>query len=289
LISGSGTNTDALIAELNPMQQSAVLRTEGPVLILAGAGSGKTRVLTHRIVHLIRNHGVPPSEILAFTFTNKAAGEMKERVARLLGRAAPGMWIGTFHSTCVRVLRASGKHRGLDAGFTIYDSDDQESLVKSVLNALNLGDQELRPRAVLSKISAVKNRMITPERYAREASTYYEELVAKVFAAYQKALRRANALDFDDLISETVWLLAENDAVRDAYARRFRYVHVDEYQDTNGSQYELIRHLSSVHKNLCVVGDDDQSIYGWRGADIENILSFEKTFPDALVVRLEQK
>ncbi len=270
------------------MQRSAVEQVQGPVLIFAGAGSGKTRVLTHRIVHLIQNHGVAPHEILAFTFTNKAAGEMKERVAHLLGRTAPGMWIGTFHSTCVRILRAQGKHRGLEPGFSIYDSDDQEALIKRVFLELNLGDQELRPRAVLSKISAVKNRMITPERYAQEAGTFYEEMVAKVFAAYQKSLRRSNALDFDDLISETVWLLAENEAVREGYARRFRFVHVDEYQDTNGSQYELIRHLSSVHRNLCVVGDDDQSIYGWRGADIENILSFERTFPDAFVVRLEQ-
>ncbi|HEX7880468.1 MAG TPA: UvrD-helicase domain-containing protein, partial [Candidatus Eisenbacteria bacterium] len=273
---------------LNPVQREAVTHTEGPVLILAGAGSGKTRVLTHRIAWLVRRLGVHPSEVLAFTFTNKAAGEMKERVAHLLGTPIGSMWIGTFHSTCVRLLRASGSHRGLDRNFVIYDSDDQETLVRRLLADQSLGDKEFRPRAVLSKISNIKNRLITPEAYRGMTTTYHEELIAKIYAEYQKALKKAHALDFDDLIGESVALLAENEAVREQYARRFKYVHVDEYQDTNGPQYELIRHLASVHRNLCVVGDDDQSIYGWRGADIANILSFEKTYPDAFVVRLEQ-
>jgi DNA helicase-2/ATP-dependent DNA helicase PcrA len=289
LISGSGTNTEALLLDtLNPVQREAVLKTDGPVLILAGAGSGKTRVLTHRIAWIVRGLGASPGDILAFTFTNKAAGEMKERVAHLLGGGVPSMWIGTFHSTCVRILRASGSHRGLDRNFVIYDSDDQETLVRRLLTEQNLGDKEFRPRAVLSKISNIKNRLLSPEEYRKMAGTYHEELVAKIYAAYHAALKKAHALDFDDLIGETVLLLAENERVRASYAERFRYVHVDEYQDTNGPQYELIRHLASAHRNLCVVGDDDQSIYGWRGADIGNILSFEKTYPDAWVVRLEQ-
>jgi len=289
LISDSGTNTEAeLLDTLNPVQREAVVHTEGPVLILAGAGSGKTRVLTHRIAWLIRSLGVSPHEVLAFTFTNKAAASMRERLGRLLGGPISSMWIGTFHATCVRILRASGSARGLDRNFVIYDSDDQETLMRRILADLSLGDKEFRPRAILSKISNIKNRLITPEAYRKVTQTYHEELVAKIYDQYQKALKKAQALDFDDLIGETVCLLAESEAVREQYARRFRYVHVDEYQDTNGPQYELIRHLASVHRNLCVVGDDDQSIYGWRGADIGNILSFESTYPDAKVVRLEQ-
>ena len=284
----STTDRDTILNALNPAQRSAVEHTEGPVLILAGAGSGKTRVLTHRIAFLVKALGVDPWEVLAFTFTNKAAGEMKERVGRLVGAGASKMWVGTFHSTCVRILRASGKHRGLMPGFTIYDSDDQEALVKRAINDLNLAGKELRPRVVLSAISGAKNQMLTPEDYERRAGTYYEEMVAKIFAEYQKQLRRANAVDFDDLIGETVRLFAEHEGVREHYASRFRYVHVDEYQDTNQPQYQLISHLASGHRNLCVVGDDDQSIYGWRGADIGNILSFETSFEDAFVVRLEQ-
>jgi DNA helicase-2/ATP-dependent DNA helicase PcrA len=289
LISSSGTSTDdEILGALNPAQRSAVERTDGPVLILAGAGSGKTRVLTHRIAWLVRSLEVDPREILAFTFTNKAAGEMKARVAKLVGPSATSMWVGTFHSTCVRILRASGRHLGLLPGFTIYDSDDQEMLVKRAIIDLNLGGKELRPRAVLSAISGAKNSMKTPEAFERSATTYYEEMVARIYAEYQKSLRKANALDFDDLIGETVRLFIEHPGVKEHYSSRFRYVHVDEYQDTNTPQYQLIQHMASAHRNLCVVGDDDQSIYGWRGADIGNILSFETHYPDAFVVRLEQ-
>ncbi len=277
-----------LLDSLNDRQREAVTATEGPLLVLAGAGSGKTRVLTYRIAHLVRDLGVEPRHILAFTFTNKAAGEMKERVYDLLGGAPRDLWVGTFHATGVRILRRKGQARGIDPGFSIYDTDDQESLLRKILKDLDLADRELAPKAVRSAISGAKNALVTPEEYEAQAESFRQERIARIFAEYQKRLRASNALDFDDLIGETIRLFEENPEVRALFAERFRYVLVDEYQDTNAAQVRLIHHLASVHHNLCVVGDDDQSIYGWRGADLRNILSFEKVYPEAKVVRLEQ-
>jgi DNA helicase-2/ATP-dependent DNA helicase PcrA len=277
-----------LLDSLNDRQREAVLATEGPLLVLAGAGSGKTRVLTYRIAHLVRDLGVEPRSVLAFTFTNKAAAEMRDRVHGLLGGAPRDLWVGTFHATGVRILRRKGQELGIDPGFSIYDTDDQESLVRKILKDLDLAERDLTPKAARSAISAAKNRLLTPAEFEAQAETYRDEKIARIFAQYQKRLRAANALDFDDLIGETIRLFEERPLVRDLFAQRFRYVLVDEYQDTNAAQVRLINHLASVHQNLCVVGDDDQSIYGWRGADLGNILSFEKVYPEAKVVRLEQ-
>jgi len=281
---------------LNARQREAVGHTEGPLLILAGAGSGKTRVITHRIAHIIAARGVPPSAILAVTFTNKAANEMRGRVAGLLEDvpldSAPN--VSTFHSFCVRLLRRDGDplarvRPGFTRRFTIYDDDDQLSIVKACYRTLGLDEKEfLQYRAALSRISHAKNRNLTPADFYKQAVNKESETIAAVFEEYEKALRNANSLDFDDLLLETVRLLRTDDATREAWNRRLSYVMVDEYQDTNRTQYELMRLLSEWHDNLCVVGDEDQSIYSWRGADIRNILDFERDFPRACTIRLEQ-
>jgi DNA helicase-2/ATP-dependent DNA helicase PcrA len=274
-----------LLEGLNDQQREAVLATEGAVLILAGAGSGKTRVITHRIAHLVLERNVPSESILAVTFTNKAAGEMKERTERLLAGTALKSWISTFHSLCVRILRREAEAAGLPREFVIYDEDDQMAAVRDALRGLDLSEKLHPPRRLLSRISAAKNAGRDPvEEGDDDAASVY----AKVAARYQEILAGANALDFDDLLLRTVALLDRDLAVREAYQRRFRYVLVDEYQDTNRAQYELVRHLVGPGGNVTVVGDEDQSIYSWRGADIRNILDFERDFPGARILRLEE-
>jgi ATP-dependent DNA helicase UvrD/PcrA len=283
-----------LLDQLNPRQREAAETVEGPVLILAGAGSGKTRVITYRIAHLIENLGVEPDAILAVTFTNKAAAEMVERVEHLLGgRLLRKPLISTFHSFCVRVLRRDIEalrigDSGYKKDFAIYDEVDQQSVVKSVMRRLGIDDKQHKPSAVLSRISWAKNHMLDPQELYLQSADPLAEKVAHIFEAYRKELRKANALDFDDLLLETVRLLKSSKEVRERYQRRFEYVLIDEYQDTNRPQYELIKLLVGSRHNLCVVGDEDQSIYSWRGADIRNILEFEKDFPEARIIRLEQ-
>jgi DNA helicase-2/ATP-dependent DNA helicase PcrA len=279
---------DPLLAGLNPAQREAVLHIDGPLLVLAGAGSGKTRVLTTRIARLIDQHGVDPSRILSVTFTNKAAGEMKERIARLLGRAPTGMWVGTFHAIGARMLRAAPHLVGRTAAFTIYDQDDTQSVIKRLLERNRLDVKQFTPRGVHGAISDAKNALVTPDEYANLAMDPFSRAVAVVYRDLGEALRVANAVDFDDLLVLPVRLLAENPGELEKYRRKFRYLLVDEYQDTNRAQYQFVKLLAGGHGNLCVVGDDDQSIYGWRGADIRNILDFNKDFPEAHVVRLEE-
>jgi DNA helicase-2/ATP-dependent DNA helicase PcrA len=281
-------------AKLNPQQREAVEAVDGPVLILAGAGSGKTRVITYRIVHLIENKGVEPDSILAVTFTNKAAAEMAERVGSLLGgRTLRKPLIATFHSFCVRVLRRDIEElkiggAGYKKDFAIYDEADQQSVVKAVMRRLGLDDKQLKPSAVLSRISWAKNHMLDPQEMYLQSADPITEKIAHIFEEYRKELRKSNALDFDDLLLETVRLLKSSSAVRERYQRRYEYLLIDEYQDTNRPQYELIKLLAGTRHNVCVVGDEDQSIYSWRGADIRNILEFEKDFPEARIIRLEQ-
>jgi DNA helicase-2/ATP-dependent DNA helicase PcrA len=281
-----------LLDQLNPQQRAAVEQTEGPLLILAGAGSGKTRVITYRIAYLIEAKGVPPESILAVTFTNKAADQMKERVAKLLGgrvELRPGApHLSTFHSFCVSVLRRHIERLGYSRDFSIYDEDDQQRVMKTCIQELGLSEQVASPRSVLSQISYAKNRGITPEEMYEKAMVTGMEKVASLFERYEQKLRQANALDFDDLLLKTVDLFYEAPEVCEAYNRRFHYVLVDEYQDTNRTQYDLIRQLTLLDQNLCVVGDEDQSIYRWRGADIQNILSFERDYPQARIFRLER-
>ncbi len=274
-----------LLSGLNPEQREAVLKTEGPLLILAGAGSGKTRVIAHRIAHLVSDGLTEPDRILAVTFTNKAAGEMRSRVEALLGTDCRSMWISTFHALCARLLRREAPQIGLSRDFVIYDSSDQMTLMKHVLREAGL-DGTLQPRVVLSRISHAKNRMEATDGIPG-AWTSRDEQVSKLFASYTKALKEANALDFDDLLLKTVELFEQSASVRERYSKKFRYVMVDEYQDTNRPQYLLVRHLAT-HHNLCVVGDPDQSIYKWRGADLRNILDFEHDFPEVATVRLER-
>lgn len=274
---------------LNDMQKKAVYQTEGPVLILAGAGSGKTRVLTHRIAYLIEEKGVNPWNILAITFTNKAAGEMRERVDQLVGFGSESIWVSTFHSACVRILRRFIDRLGYDTNFTIYDTDDQKSLMKEVCRYLQIDTKMYKERALLSAISSAKNEMISPEEYRLDAEgDFSRKKIAEVYAEYEKQLRANNALDFDDLLVKAVQLFQTQPDVLEYYQERFRYIMVDEYQDTNTVQFRLIQILSSKYRNLCVVGDDDQSIYKFRGANIKNILNFEEEFPDAVVIKLEQ-
>ena len=275
---------------LNTEQAEAVRHTEGPVLILAGAGSGKTRVITHRIAYLMDECGVNPWNILAITFTNKAAGEMRERVDNLIGFGAESVWISTFHSMCVRILRRHIDLMGYDSSFTIYDTDDQKSLMKDVCKYLKIDTRDLKERAILSEISSAKNELITPLQYREEnvGVSFRNKRIADAYEEYQKRLKKNNALDFDDLLMLTVELFHSHDEVLANYQNRFRYIMVDEYQDTNNAQFELVRLLADRNRNLCVVGDDDQSIYRFRGANIRNILDFEKVYPDALVVKLEQ-
>ena len=274
--------------ELNPPQRKAVTHTQGPLLVLAGAGSGKTRVLTYRIAYLIGQEGIDPYKVLAVTFTNKAAQEMKKRVEGLLGKESMSVWMSTFHSFCARVLRKKASLLGYSENFSIYDEDDQLSLVKKCLEELDIPTKQFSPNTVLNAISKAKNWLMDEKRYSSEAKDFFEERIAKVYKLYQKKLKEANSLDFDDLIMQAVFLFQEYPSVLEEYQNRFEYILVDEYQDTNHSQYILVNLLASKHKNICVVGDDDQSIYGWRGADIGNILNFEDDFPEAKVVRLEQ-
>jgi DNA helicase-2/ATP-dependent DNA helicase PcrA len=277
-----------LLASLNPEQQAAVLKTDGPLLILAGAGSGKTRVIAHRIAYLVSQSLSEPDRILAVTFTNKAAEEMRGRVEALLGVDCRQMWVSTFHALCARLLRREAPHIGLSRDFVIYDSTDQLTVVKQALKSLGIDDGVTQPRAALSRISHAKNRMEGPAVFSNASWNPREQQIAKIYELYTKALKEANALDFDDLLLKTVELFEQSEQVRERYSRKFRYLMVDEYQDTNRPQYLLIQRLAAAHRNLCVVGDPDQSIYKWRGADLKNILDFEHDFPEATIVKLER-
>ncbi|WP_096271571.1 DNA helicase PcrA [Paucisalibacillus globulus] len=279
---------DELIKGLNKQQQEAVKHTDGPLLIMAGAGSGKTRVLTHRIAYLMGEKDVSPRNILAITFTNKAAREMKDRVSKLVGPEATDMWVSTFHSMCVRILRRDIDRIGYSRNFTILDSGDQLSVIKQVIKELNIDNKQFEPRAMQNQISSAKNELVTAEEYSNKAGNFYDRQVARVFEGYEKVLRKNQSLDFDDLIMQTIHLFKRVPEVLEYYQRRFQYIHVDEYQDTNHAQYTLVKQLANRFQNLCVVGDSDQSIYRWRGADIANILSFEKDYPQAKTVFLEQ-
>jgi len=278
----------SLFAELNPTQREAVAATEGPVLVVAGAGSGKTRVLTYRIAHLIRDHQVAPDSILAITFTNKAADEMKQRVGALVGGVVKTMWVRTFHSACVRVLRREAHRLGYRSGFSIYDEADSLRLIRLVTNQLDLDSKRFPERAVKAIISKAKNELVDFESFADQDQGFYHEQVADIYRLYQQRLLEASAMDFDDLLMVTVELFAAFPEVLKTYQDRFRYVLVDEYQDTNHAQYTLVRQLTAIHGNLCVVGDSDQSIYKFRGADIRNITEFERDYPDARIIVLEQ-
>lgn len=277
-----------LLDDLNPVQRDAVTQTEGPLLILAGAGSGKTRVLTYRIAYLLGVHRAEPGSVLAITFTNKAAEEMRERLLTLIGPVAQSMWVMTFHSACTRILRQDIHRLGYKKSFVIYDADDQQRLVSSCLKDLNYDPKRYSPAAIANLISASKNQLIDAETFALRAQSYFENVAAEIYRLYQQRLFQSNALDFDDLIMLTVNLFELYPGVLESYQERFRYILVDEYQDTNHSQYRLVRLLAAKHHNLSVVGDDDQSIYQFRGADIQNILDFETDFPEAKVIMLEQ-
>ena len=274
---------------LNSMQMEAVFHVDGPLLILAGAGSGKTRVLTQRVAYLIKEKNVPPYNIMAITFTNKAAKEMKERVDKLIGNLANEVWVSTFHSSCVRILRRHIDKLGYDRFFTIYDSDDQKKTIREVIKQLNIDNKLYKESNVASEISSAKNRLISVQEYEKNnKGNYRGETIGKIYRYYQENLKKSNALDFDDLLVKTVELFSMYPNVLEEYQNKFKYIMVDEYQDTNGVQFKLVSMLANKHKNLCVVGDDDQSIYKFRGADITNILDFEKVFKDAKVIRLEQ-
>lgn len=277
-----------LLNGLNTKQQEAVRHTDGPLLIMAGAGSGKTRVLTHRIAYLLDEKQVSPGSVLAITFTNKAAREMKDRVSRLVGPDAVYMWVSTFHSMCVRMLRRDIDRIGYSSNFSILDGGDQLTVIKNILKAKNIDSKKFEPRAMLNGISTAKNNLKTAEQFAQETGNYYDKQIAEVYLEYQKILRKNQSLDFDDLIMQTIILFEQVPDVLEYYQRRFQYIHVDEYQDTNHAQYSLVKQLAARYQNLCVVGDSDQSIYRWRGADIQNIMSFEKDYPTAGVVILEQ-
>lgn len=281
-------NPDSLLAKLNEPQRHAVEATSGPVLILAGAGSGKTRVIVHRIAYLMLAQRVPAWQILGVTFTNKAAQEMRQRVRELAGPIGENVQLSTFHAFCSRILRRELRRLGWEEGFTIYDDADQLSVVKDVLKSLSINEKSLSPRSVLNAISRAKDELVSPHVFAEHAEAPFEIVVARVYRRYQEVLRAANALDFNDLIMFVVQLLREFPDVREHYQDRFRYIMVDEYQDTNHAQYELVRLLAAKYNNICVVGDDDQGIYSWRGADIRNILNFEREYPDAQVIKLEQ-
>ncbi|MBI4745725.1 MAG: UvrD-helicase domain-containing protein [Deltaproteobacteria bacterium] len=277
-----------LLTKLNPEQRKAVVTTDGPLLILAGAGSGKTRVLTHRIAYIISEKGVLPRNILAVTFTNKAAGEMKERVKHILGAVGDRVWVSTFHSACVRILRKNITKLGYGENFVIYDDREQLGVIKGAMAALNINEKLFAPKAIAGRIDQAKNHLLNSASYAAMAKDFFSERAARVYAAYEEEMRKNNALDFNDLIMLTVRLLNERPDILKSYQDQLRYIMVDEYQDTNHAQYKLIKMLASGLRNLCVVGDDDQSIYAWRGADISNILDFEKDYRDAVVIRLEQ-
>ncbi|MEE1113686.1 MAG: UvrD-helicase domain-containing protein, partial [Eubacterium sp.] len=273
---------------LNPQQKEAVRTTEGPLLILAGAGSGKTKVLTCRVAYLIEHEQVRPWNIMAITFTNKAAGEMRERVDNLVGSGAESIWVSTFHSSCCRILRRFIDRLGYDTNFTIYDTDDSRQVMKEVIRTLELDPKMYKERSLLARVSSAKNEMKMPEDVEAEASCWEEKRFAQIYKEYQKRLKKNNALDFDDLLIKAVELFEQEPEVLEYYQERFRYIMVDEYQDTNAVQFRFVSLLASKYKNLCVVGDDDQSIYKFRGADITNILNFEKVFKGAKVIKLEQ-
>ncbi|CAF1851415.1 DNA helicase PcrA [Bacillus subtilis] len=280
--------SNQLLSGLNPVQQEAVKTTDGPLLLMAGAGSGKTRVLTHRIAYLMAEKHVAPWNILAITFTNKAAREMKERVESILGPGADDIWISTFHSMCVRILRRDIDRIGINRNFSILDTADQLSVIKGILKERNLDPKKFDPRSILGTISSAKNELTEPEEFSKVAGGYYDQVVSDVYADYQKKLLKNQSLDFDDLIMTTIKLFDRVPEVLEFYQRKFQFIHVDEYQDTNRAQYMLVKQLAERFQNLCVVGDSDQSIYRWRGADITNILSFEKDYPNASVILLEQ-
>jgi DNA helicase-2/ATP-dependent DNA helicase PcrA len=278
-----------LLEGLNDIQREAVLHTEGPVLIVAGAGSGKTRALTHRIAYLVREEGVAPGQILAITFTNKAAREMRDRVEGLVGSGAAGaMWILTFHSMCARLLRREHQHLGVPSGFTIYDDGDTERMIAGIVRDLDIDPKRFPPKQLAAAIGRAKDRVLDPEAFAQLASNFYEETIAKVYGVYETRKREAGALDFDDLISEAVRLFRDHPDVLRHYQERFRYLLVDEYQDTSRAQYELVNLLASRYRNVCVVGDADQGVYSWRGATIQNLLDFERDYPDAQVFLMAQ-
>lgn len=277
-----------LLDSLNPNQKEAVLCTDGPVLILAGAGSGKTRVLTHRVAYLVLYKKVKPWHILAVTFTNKAAGEMKDRLLKLSKGLGNEVWIGTFHSICARILRVECERLGFNRNFIIFDREDQKSFIRSIMNDLHISTKEYAPEVVLTRISGAKNHFISPKEFSANAHDYFEDVVATIYTEYQKRLKEHNTMDFDDLLIYPILLFKEFPLILENYQERFRYIHVDEYQDTNRTQYLLLKMLSARYRNICVVGDDDQSIYRWRGADIRNILEFEKDFPDCKIFHLDQ-
>jgi DNA helicase-2/ATP-dependent DNA helicase PcrA len=277
-----------ILTTLNPAQREAVEATKGPVLILAGPGSGKTRVITHRVAYLVKLCGVSPHHIMAVTFTNKAAREMKDRLEHLLGQAAEALTLGTFHAICARILRHDGKAVGLESSFVIYDEDDQLRLVKQVLEELNLDPKQYAPQALRSAIDGAKSRLISPKDYGQRVSSYFEEIVERVYQRYQELLSQSQGVDFDDLLMNTVQLFRDHPSILARYQSRYVHILVDEFQDTNIAQYELMKQLAGKYRNLCVVGDPDQSIYSWRFADLRNILSFEKDYPEAKVVLLEQ-
>ena len=279
---------NALVKNMNSEQSEAVRTTEGPLLIMAGAGSGKTRVLTHRIAYLVDEKDVSPYNILAITFTNKAAKEMKARVEHLVGEEAQVIWMSTFHSMCVRILRRDADRIGIERNFTIIDPTDQKSVIKDVLKSENIDSKRFEPRMFIGAISNLKNELKTPEDAQKEANDFHSQMVATVYKGYQRQLSRNEALDFDDLIMTTINLFERVPETLEYYQNKFQYIHVDEYQDTNKAQYTLVKLLANKFKNLCVVGDSDQSIYGWRGADIQNILSFEEDYPEAKTIFLEQ-
>ncbi|MCK5124475.1 MAG: UvrD-helicase domain-containing protein, partial [Dehalococcoidia bacterium] len=272
-----------ILAALNPAQREAVEAIEGPVLILAGPGSGKTKVITHRVAYLIKSCGVSPNNIIAVTFTNKAAREMKDRLEQLLGQAAEALTLGTFHAICARILRREGKAIGLSSSFVIYDEEDQLSLIKQALEELNLDPKQYAPKALRSAISAAKSRLVNPEDYAKRVNSYFEEIVHRVYQVYQQLLSQGQAVDFDDLLMRTVQLLQHHPQILKKYQSKYVHILVDEFQDTNVVQYMLMKNLAGEYRNLCVVGDPDQSIYSWRFADLHNILSFEKDYPEAKV------
>jgi len=277
-----------ILATLNPAQREAVEAIKGPVLILAGPGSGKTRVITHRVAYLVKHCGISPYHIMAVTFTNKAAQEMRDRLEQLLGQAAEPLTLGTFHAICARILRREGKAIDLDSSFVIYDEDDQLRLTKQALEELNLDPKQYVPQALRSAISAAKSRLISPKDYAQRVSSYFEEIVQRVYQRYQELLSQSQAADFDDLLMKTVQLFQNHSQILKRYQSRYVHILVDEFQDTNIAQYELMKQVAGKYRNLCVVGDPDQSIYSWRFADLRNILSFEKDYPEAKVVFLEQ-
>lgn len=276
------------LKDLNPVQREAVTHIHGPMLILAGAGSGKTRVLTHRIAYILEQQQAQPDQILAVTFTNKAANEMKSRVEKLLGMSVQNLWIGTFHSISARILHFEAKHIGYQSNFTIYDTEDQESQIKRIMSFLNISKESLTPSQVQYVISNAKNRLLDARQFEKSAHDFRNQLIAKIFWEYEVALRRNNAFDFDDLIIKPIEIFTAHPAILEKYQERFRFILVDEYQDTNKAQYYWIKLLAKKHHNLCVVGDEDQSIYRWRGADLNNILNFEKDYPKCKIIRLEQ-